>query len=964
MTRQRKKLPSPTEAKENEGNMETPAQSQPRRWLTGVGSAPTVFHNPAQGVEIDGATVTPDTGIQQKLIPLTFGSFLSQKFQPIMEEIECEGEQSAMKENMETVHRRLQFSTARNTVQIPSAIAPSEKIRNKEEVPTMHKNRSSQMGKILNYVPPAIREGTFIVQIETEDTMEQEIYWSTVLIWYVLGDNPYEKSMDNYITNGLPLGFWSLEVLSKLASVVGKPLYIDIITAETEKFGHNSTECWLKDKQEMEREFKEQPKRKRNKNKTNLKWLPKEHSGNETGQLGGQTKLVKQSTIETEGMQIGLVKQSMPEGCTQMANDKSEELGQKDQNTRTIETRVKERKAARIMKQVARDWSACCNYNAHPNGRIWLLCKSNVNIQILVIDDQFIHCEIHETNSNFKAMETVVYASNDSTQRNQLWRKLIQIGTNIQDYWLLSGDFNNVLHTDDKIGTPVTQAETQGFQDMINTLQLSQVKSLGWHYTWCNKQKPDKRVYSRWAFGNFEWLQQYNHIEAEFLNPEDVQRIWLKLKMLKMDLKDLNTYMASYKYQLNQARHKLEIIQNQLMTHPLDQNLIDQERLALAETEKWSNVEEQVPKQKSRANWIACGDSNSKYFHAQWKLRTSKNFIASVYNDNGVKLTDPVQVENEFISFFIKLMGEGGNVHRCPNSEVIHQGTCLTLQQKEELIQEVTRVEILNAIKDMPHEKAPGVDGFPIEFFTKHWQEPCTFNVIAFMASSISTNLNFILPHSSVTRPLKSTTTRQFSVRCGGPRSNRGPLVKGRILSIEAIQAIQALKRTQRTDPSQIEAQVAKTLSRLIKADLISAFKDLLRQDLTDLALKVFPAVQSECSVPDLGLYADMVLALTRTGLTEHIDDLICDLEKEGKIQLDDKALVRLVRALIEGQQVESTVRVYELMKRSGWGSGIEIDEYVAKVLRRGFKRFGKEDLADEVDAQLQRLSRVVLGKN
>ncbi|XP_009758967.1 protein THYLAKOID ASSEMBLY 8, chloroplastic-like [Nicotiana tabacum] len=232
------------------------------------------------------------------------------------------------------------------------------------------------------------------------------------------------------------------------------------------------------------------------------------------------------------------------------------------------------------------------------------------------------------------------------------------------------------------------------------------------------------------------------------------------------------------------------------------------------------------------------------------------------------------------------------------------------------------------------------------------------------MASSVSTNLNFILPHSSVTRPLKSTTTRQFSVRCGGPRSNRGPLVKGRILSIEAIQAIQALKRAQRTDPSQIEAQISKTLSRLIKADLIAAFKELLRQDLTDLAVKVFPAVQSECSVPDLGLYADMVLALTRTGLTEHIGDLICDLEKEDKIQVDDKALVRLVRALIEGEQVESTVRVYELMKRSGWGSGIEIDEYVAKVLRRGFKRFGKDDLANEVDAQLQRLSRVVLGKN
>lgn len=42
-----------------------------------------------------------------------------------------------------------------------------------------------------------------------------------------------------------------------------------------------------------------------------------------------------------------------------------------------LETRVKERKSARIISQVAREWNVCCNYNAHPNGRIWLLWKGN-----------------------------------------------------------------------------------------------------------------------------------------------------------------------------------------------------------------------------------------------------------------------------------------------------------------------------------------------------------------------------------------------------------------------------------------------------------------------------------------------------------------------------------------------------------------------------------------------------------
>ncbi|XP_019267484.1 PREDICTED: uncharacterized protein LOC109244796 [Nicotiana attenuata] len=177
--------------------------------------------------------------------------------------------------------------------------------------------------------------------------------------------------------------------------------------------------------------------------------------------------------------------------------------------------------------------------------------------------------------------------------------------------------------------------------------------------------------------------------------------------------------MTFYQQRLDQARHKLEIVQGELKNSPLDQSLFNHENEILTEMAKWSHIEEQVL--QHRATWIECGDSNTKYFHAQWKTRTSKNHITSIYTESGINLTDPAQIVKEFISFFTKLMEESGEVHKCPDAAVVKQGRCLDQQQKVTLVKNVTNEEILAAIKDMLHDKAPRVDGFHIEFFTTQW---------------------------------------------------------------------------------------------------------------------------------------------------------------------------------------------------------------------------------------------------
>ncbi|XP_075079928.1 uncharacterized protein LOC142165228 [Nicotiana tabacum] len=217
------------------------------------------------------------------------------------------------------------------------------------------------------------------------------------------------------------------------------------------------------------------------------------------------------------------------------------------------------------------------------------------------------------------------------------------MGAPINTPWILCGNFNNGLNTENRIRQPVTAREIQGFQEMINNLQLTPLRSTGWYFTWCNKQPVASRVYSKidWALGNFQWLKQYRHIEADFLNP---------------GVSDHSPILLRF-FQERRLHPKPFKLFSNVMEHPefhaiLSRNLFDKENEILVEIDKWGSIEDQALTQKSRANWIMYGDTNSKYFHAQLNIRHSKNTITSIYIDTGIKLTDPMHVEAEFIAFF------------------------------------------------------------------------------------------------------------------------------------------------------------------------------------------------------------------------------------------------------------------------------------------------------------------------
>ncbi|XP_065867166.1 protein THYLAKOID ASSEMBLY 8, chloroplastic [Euphorbia lathyris] len=226
------------------------------------------------------------------------------------------------------------------------------------------------------------------------------------------------------------------------------------------------------------------------------------------------------------------------------------------------------------------------------------------------------------------------------------------------------------------------------------------------------------------------------------------------------------------------------------------------------------------------------------------------------------------------------------------------------------------------------------------------------------MAASLYSNFLSLKPTiKTLTKqpPATHATVINIPIRCG-PRSNRGPLVKGRILSTEAILAVQQLKRaykkSQSPSPSSPNSTDFPNLTRLIKSDLLSMLRELLRQDLCPLALHVLSTLRSEYpSQIDLNLYGELISALSRNHLLDDIDRVIEDLEKdEGGIEWEtDRGVLRVIRGTVEAGRKESTVKIYQMMKKSGCGDTWPADEYIVSVLSKGLRRMGEEELANEV---------------
>ncbi|XP_056695325.1 uncharacterized protein [Spinacia oleracea] len=104
------------------------------------------------------------------------------------------------------------------------------------------------------------------------------------------------------------------------------------------------------------------------------------------------------------------------------------------------------------------------------------------------------------------------------SNREVLWKDLKALNT--QDAWILCGDFNCVMSTDERVGSPVRNTEIVDMCDCMHFCSMEDIKSVGNFYTWNNKQHGATRVFSKIdrIMANPKWLGVYSSTEVCFMN--------------------------------------------------------------------------------------------------------------------------------------------------------------------------------------------------------------------------------------------------------------------------------------------------------------------------------------------------------------------------------------------------------------------------------------------------------------
>lgn len=396
------------------------------------------------------------------------------------------------------------------------------------------------------------------------------------------------------------------------------------------------------------------------------------------------------------------------------------------------------------------------------SGGLAVLWKEEVIIDIKNYSNYHIDMTV---NFSIPFRFTLFYGQPNSNKRIQSWNLLSTLSNLASFPWLVSGDFNEITHIGESSNGNRSNILMSNFRSALNVCDLSDLGFHGPPFTFSNKRKgideakarlswrvafPKAKVFHLTALSSdhnpvltdvdyklqtnltqkrfhFEhmWLRQYgfhNLISGTW------DRLSTENSSLATNLKSLGSTLTTWNQSsFGNVSHKINCIRSKLTTIrnlPRDSSTISAEDTLSRELDEWLLREEILWKQRSRADWMREGDSNTKFFHRRASVRKRTNKIIWLEDTNGNLYQDESSFGPIFLDYFQHLFKSDLNSSPTDWNTVLHFiPKKVSTVNYEGLSQAYTEEEVRFATFQINPCKAPGRDGFSGLFFQKFWDK-------------------------------------------------------------------------------------------------------------------------------------------------------------------------------------------------------------------------------------------------
>ncbi|XP_026377693.1 uncharacterized protein LOC113271989 [Papaver somniferum] len=244
------------------------------------------------------------------------------------------------------------------------------------------------------------------------------------------------------------------------------------------------------------------------------------------------------------------------------------------------------------------------------------------------------------------------------------------------------GDFDSITSSEEKIGgRAVNRKAMQDFNTCFAKCELMQAHKTGLQHSWSNCQhdwgyKLGLRIASDhapllggsvnipkpknipWKFHKM-WLSHSSFMEvvsqswSEEVIGDPAFGFQQKLKKLRNILKDWNwNVFGNVHLKLKEVEEEVQKAMLLSDLNPADTEALD--NLVVAEN-NFNSKEVHLStmlKQKDRTKWVKEGSANTGFFHANFKIRQSRNFISELQDENGDITTDQSNIASTLVQHF------------------------------------------------------------------------------------------------------------------------------------------------------------------------------------------------------------------------------------------------------------------------------------------------------------------------